>query len=112
MLLDPAQWLADFMNLTPMSLDFQLLLLVLAAIGFVVAYAGERVAFPRLAKALGVWKQRALVAWRKRKGEKGSGGGGGGAKGEDGKVVDSNGKKRKEYKVLREEIWGEGIKRD
>ena len=109
MLLDPAQWLADFMNLTPMSLDFQLLLLVLAAIGFVVAYAGERVVFPRLAKALGVWKQRALVAWRKRRGETASGGG---VKGEDGKVVDGKGKKRKEYKVLREEIWGQDVKRD
>lgn len=50
MLLDPAEWLSNFMDLTEMSLNFELILLVLAAIGFFVAYVAERRIFPILAK--------------------------------------------------------------
>ena len=53
MLLDPADWLSNFMDLTEMSLDFKVILLVLAAIGFAVAYAAERHIFPLMAKYTG-----------------------------------------------------------
>lgn len=56
MLLDPAQWLADFMDLTEMSLDYELILLVLAIVGFVVAYCAERYLFPVMAKWVGKLK--------------------------------------------------------
>ena len=53
MLLDPAPWLSNFMDLTKMSLDYELLLLVLAAVGFGIAYVAERLAFPALSKYIG-----------------------------------------------------------
>lgn len=53
MLLDPAQWLADFMDLTEMSLDYELFLLALAAAAFAVSYLAERHFFPLLAKYIG-----------------------------------------------------------
>ncbi|KIX10370.1 uncharacterized protein Z518_01452 [Rhinocladiella mackenziei CBS 650.93] len=58
MLLDPAKWLADFMDLTEMSLDYELFLLALAATGFAVAYLSEQYAFPSLAKFIGRLKLR------------------------------------------------------
>lgn len=57
MLLDPAQWLANFMDLTEMSLNYELFLLVLAFIGFGIAYAAERHLFPVLAKQVGRLKR-------------------------------------------------------
>jgi cation-transporting P-type ATPase 13A2 len=57
MLLDPAEWLSNFMDLTEMSLEFELVLLVLAAIGFVVAYVAERRIFPTMAKYIGRLKR-------------------------------------------------------
>ena len=53
MLLDPAKWLADFMDLTPMALDYELFLLLLAMIGFGIAYGAERYLFPAMAKYVG-----------------------------------------------------------
>ena len=53
MLLDPAQWLANFMDLTEMSLDYELFLLVLAIIGFGIAYGAERYLFTLMAKQVG-----------------------------------------------------------
>ena len=53
MLLDPAKWLADFMDLTEMSLDYELFLLVLALGGFGIAYGAERHLFPAVAKYIG-----------------------------------------------------------
>ena len=53
MLLDPPKWLADFMDLTEMSLDYELFLLVLAMAGFGIAYGAERHMFPALAKYFG-----------------------------------------------------------
>ncbi len=57
MLLDPAEWLSSFMDLTEMSLDFELILLVLAAIGFAIAYFAERRIFPIMAKYIGRLKR-------------------------------------------------------
>lgn len=77
MLLDPASGLQSFMDLTDISLDYALFLLALAAVGFVVAYSAERYVFPALAKAIGRAK----------------------------KVLRSaHPKKRKQYKVIREEM--------
>ena len=53
MLLDPARWLADFMDLTEMSLNYELFLLVLAVIGFGIAYGAERYLLPAMAKFVG-----------------------------------------------------------
>jgi cation-transporting P-type ATPase 13A2 len=53
MLLDPAKWLSDFMDLTEMSLNYELFLLVLAAVGFGVAYVAERYIFQVVAKYIG-----------------------------------------------------------
>jgi cation-transporting P-type ATPase 13A2 len=58
MLLDPAQWLANFMDLTEMSLDYELFLLGLAFVGFVVAYFAERRFFQLLAKYIGRLNRR------------------------------------------------------
>jgi cation-transporting P-type ATPase 13A2 len=77
MLLDPAEWLSNFMDLTEMSLEFELILLVLAAIGFAVAYIAERRIFPTLAKYIGRLKRV---------------------------LRPSHQKKRKRYKVILEEM--------
>lgn len=53
MLLDPAKWLADFMDLTEMSLDYELFLLILALAGFGIAYGAERYLFQAVAKYIG-----------------------------------------------------------
>ena len=67
MLLDPAQWLADFMNLTEMSLDYELTLLALAAVGFAVAYGAERYVFPVMAKYIGRLKTRLRPSHTKKR---------------------------------------------
>ena len=77
MLLDPAEWLSSFMDLTEMSLDYELFLLILALAGFAVAYLAEQYIFPGMAKSIGRLK----------------------------KVVrPSHQKKRKQYKVIKEDI--------
>ncbi len=60
MLLDPAKWLTDVMELTPMSGSFKTFIIGLAAAGFAVSWLGESFVFPRLAKQIarmgkGVW---------------------------------------------------------
>lgn len=77
MLFDPAQWLSRFMQLTYMSMDFELSLLLLAAIGFAIAWSAERYLFPHLARFIGRLKKQ---------------------------LKPSRQKKRKEYKVLLEDI--------
>lgn len=77
LLLDPAEGLAEFMQLTYLSLDFKGFMLFIAAVGFACAYVAERRGFPWLAKAVGKvhdW------AWPHRR------------------------KKRKEYKLLSERM--------
>ena len=58
MLFDPAEWISDFMDLTEMSLNFEWFLLLLAGLGFVVAYIAERRVFPPLAKMIGSMNKR------------------------------------------------------
>ena len=53
MLLGPAKWLYDFMQLTPMDLDFKVFLVMLGIVGFGVSYGAEKMVFPRLATWIG-----------------------------------------------------------
>jgi cation-transporting ATPase 13A2 len=66
LLLDPAEPLAEFMQLTYLSINFKIFLLVLAAGGFTCAYIAERQLFPLLARMFGrlhdwLWPQRKKV---------------------------------------------------
>lgn len=76
MLFDPAPWVLDFMELTWMSANFKVFILVLGVGGFAVSYLTERQVFPALAKWIGVAKKR----------------------------IKGGEKKRKEYKILLEEM--------
>lgn len=77
MLLDPAKWLSDFMDLTEMSLDYELFLLALATAGFAGAYLAERYFLPLLARYVGRLKSY---------------------------LRPSHPKKRKQYKLIAEDI--------
>ena len=65
MLLGPAKWLFDFMQLTPMDLDFKGFLLILAAVGFGVSYLSEKMVFPSLSRWIG--KVRVRMSPKNRK---------------------------------------------
>ena len=67
MLFDPAAWLYDLMELTPMSGGFKLFILVLGIAGFAVGYLGEKITFPWLAKATGHLKKTLFKQEKKRK---------------------------------------------
>ena len=54
MLLDPSKWLAEFMQLTYMSWDFKLFILILGAGYIVSAWVAENYILPRLGKYIGV----------------------------------------------------------
>ncbi|MCJ1378786.1 hypothetical protein MMC17_001885 [Xylographa soralifera] len=63
MLLDPGAGFAEFMQLTFLSTNFKIFILILATGGFICAWIGERHIFPQLAKAAGkthdfIWPQR------------------------------------------------------
>jgi cation-transporting ATPase 13A2 len=58
LLLDPARWLFDFMELTYMSFDFKIFVLVLSGAGFAVSYFSEIFVFPRLAAVIGRVKEK------------------------------------------------------
>lgn len=67
MLLDPAKPLQKFMDLTDMSIEYELFLLGLAIVGFVIAYLAERYLFPALAKGIGRLKLRLSSKPKKKK---------------------------------------------
>jgi cation-transporting P-type ATPase 13A2 len=67
LLLDPADWLYELMELTPMSGRFKVFLLVLAAAGFVVGFLSEKWTFPKMARLIGFWKKSILRKEKKRK---------------------------------------------
>lgn len=67
MLFDPADWLASFMQLTPMRTDFQVFILVLGIGYFGVAWTSERYALPRLAKLIGRGVQSIKKSPKERK---------------------------------------------
>ena len=58
MLFDPADWLYRFMELTYMTWDFRVFILVLGIGYFFIAWVGEQYIFPRLAKYLGLLRQK------------------------------------------------------
>jgi cation-transporting ATPase 13A3/4/5 len=76
MLFDPAAWVQGVMELTWTSPAFRVFILVLSIGSFAISHLSERTLFPRLAKAIG----RAAQSWRKAE------------------------KKRKEYKVIIEDM--------
>ncbi|RMZ91959.1 hypothetical protein DV736_g786, partial [Chaetothyriales sp. CBS 134916] len=79
LLLDPAQAVKGFMDLTDMALDYEAFLLAVALVGFAIAYVAEGEVFPELAKRLGRLMRRLQPGRRKQ---------------------------RKRYKVISEEIAG------
>jgi cation-transporting ATPase 13A3/4/5 len=67
MLFDPAVWLAGFMQLTDMALDFRIFILVLGCGYFCLAWSAEKYFLPRLAKLLGIGKERLGKMSKRRK---------------------------------------------
>jgi cation-transporting ATPase 13A3/4/5 len=76
MLFDPAPWLTQAMELTWMSPEFRIFILVLGVGAFAISYLAERHLLPGLATVIGKAKQR----------------------------LSSTPKKRKEYKVIQEDM--------
>lgn len=70
MLLDPARWLAKFMQLTDMAAEFKLFILVLGFGYFLLAFSAERYILPRLAKLVGLLKESVSNTPKRRKGYK------------------------------------------
>ena len=69
MLFDPAVWLVNLMQLTYMSADFKIFLLVLALGGLACAWAAERRVFLWIARLLGKAHDALWPYRRKRKKE-------------------------------------------
>ncbi|OCL09650.1 hypothetical protein AOQ84DRAFT_353930 [Glonium stellatum] len=67
MLLDPAKWLYELMELTYMSMDFKFFILVLAAGGFVCSYGSEKYLLPRLARLIGKIEVWVNPKWKKKR---------------------------------------------
>lgn len=67
LLFDPAQWLAKFMQLTEMTLDFKVFILILGLGYFVLAWVAEKYALPKLAGVIGKIFQRIKKVPKKRK---------------------------------------------
>jgi cation-transporting ATPase 13A2 len=63
----PAQWLSDFMDLTPMNWDFKLFIIALGLAYILLAWAGEKYIFPLIARAIGTIKEVVLKRYKKRK---------------------------------------------
>jgi cation-transporting ATPase 13A3/4/5 len=76
MLFDPAEWVQSVMELTWTSNAFRVFILILSIGSFATSYLCERTLFPRLAKTMG----RLSQSWSRTE------------------------KKRKEYKVITEEM--------
>jgi cation-transporting ATPase 13A2 len=67
MLFDPSEWLAKFMQLTPMSWGFRSFILVLG-IGYIaIAWTSEQYLLPRLAKCIGILKTAVTRKPKQRK---------------------------------------------
>lgn len=67
MLLDPAQWLAKYMQLTDMTVRFKVFILVIAAGGFTCAWIAERRVFLWVAHVVGMMHDFVLPHRRKRR---------------------------------------------
>lgn len=69
MLLDPAEWLFNFMELTEMSLGFKFKLLLLAAVSFGIAWTSERYVLPGMARLFGQISKRVKAGAQKKRKE-------------------------------------------
>lgn len=69
MLFDPAVWLSSLMELTRMSVDFEVFVLLLALGGFVCAWIAERRMFLWLARLLGKLHDKLWPHRRKKRKE-------------------------------------------
>lgn len=67
LVLGPAKWLSDLMQLTYVSWDFKLKLIGLGVIYLVLAWTGENHVFQRLARAIGGGMERFSQTSKKRK---------------------------------------------
>jgi cation-transporting ATPase 13A3/4/5 len=67
MLFDPAKWVQSFMELTWTSTSFRVFILVLSIGSFATSYLCERTLFPKLAKIIGKLGQKWTRAEKKRK---------------------------------------------
>lgn len=67
MLFDPAAWLAKFMQLTPMSIDFNFFILSLGIAFLCFSSAGESVIFPWMSRQLGLLIQKTRKTPKERK---------------------------------------------
>ena len=69
MLFDPAHWLYDLMQLTYLPHYFKVFLLALAIGGFAVSYVAERFMFPPLARLIGKANTKLRPSRKKRRKE-------------------------------------------
>lgn len=69
MLLDPAVSLSHLMQLTPMEIDFKVVILTLVFAGLVCAWVAERQVFPRIARVLGKCYETLFPRRRKKRKE-------------------------------------------
>lgn len=69
MLLDPADWLYDLMDLTDMPNGFKGFLLALGVGYFACAYASEQFVFPQLAKGVGEFRKKMFPKSQKKRKE-------------------------------------------
>jgi len=67
MLLDPADWLYDLMDLTDMPNGFKGFLIALGVGYFALAYSAEQLLFPQLARGVGEARKKFLKHQKERK---------------------------------------------
>lgn len=67
MLFDPSVWLSDFMQLTFLSWDFKVFILVLGTGFLAISWSMEKYGLPRLAKWIGMAKERLSKTPKQRK---------------------------------------------
>jgi cation-transporting P-type ATPase 13A2 len=67
MLFDPAKWLSNLMELTYMSWDFKVFLLILGFAGFAIAMLCEKYAFAQLARQIGKTKAKLFPKKQKQR---------------------------------------------
>ncbi len=65
LLFNPTVWMQRFMQLTYLSRDYKIFLLVLAIFGFGCSWVAEKALLPRLAKRIGKIKERYRPKQRK-----------------------------------------------
>lgn len=67
LLVHPAQWTSKVLQLTYLSSDFKIWMVLIACIHFALGYSGEQFVFLRLAKALGKLRKKFRNGKRKQR---------------------------------------------